>query len=87
MALRNAARELGIDIPRLEGRDRSWTISRARALIGYALIRQSGYSLKEVAKALGRDPATLSSLTSRLAERLNEDEDMRRQAEKIAEIV
>ena len=87
VALRNAARELGIDIPRLEGRDRSWTISRARALIGYALIRQSGYPLKEVAKALGRDPATLSSLTSRLAERLNEDEDMRRQAEKIAEIV
>jgi putative transposase len=86
-ALRNAAREFAIKTEVLGGSDRSWEVSRARALIGYVLIRRSGYQLKEVAGCLGRDMATVSSLISRLANRMSTDEDLQRRAERIAKIV
>jgi hypothetical protein len=42
----------------LSGVDRSWEVSRHRALVGYVLIRRLGYKLKDVARCLGRDIAT-----------------------------
>ena len=67
------------------GAGRGWEVSRARALVGYVLIRRLGYKLKEVASCLGRDMATVSSLISRFAERLGKDERLRRQAKQLAE--
>ena len=39
-------------------------------LVGYVLIRRLGYKLKDVAKCLGRDIATVSSLVSRYSDRM-----------------
>ena len=57
-------------------------VSRARALVGHVLIWRLGYKLKDVALCLGRDMATVSSFISRFAERLAEDEGLRKQAER-----
>jgi hypothetical protein len=46
-------------------------VSQSRALVGYVLIRRLGYKLKDVAKCLGRDAATVSSLVSRFAVRMS----------------
>jgi hypothetical protein len=43
------------------GADRGWEIWQTRVLVGYILIRRLGYKLKDVAKCLGRDVATVSS--------------------------
>jgi hypothetical protein len=45
----------------LEGADRGWEVSQSRAPVEYVLIRRLGYQLKDVAKYLGRDAATVSS--------------------------
>lgn len=82
-AFRNAARALEVEPAVLSGADRSWEVSRHRALIGYVLIRRLGYKLKDVAKCLGRDMATVSSLVSRYSERLAQDEELKKQAARI----
>jgi len=83
VAFRSAARALDVDPVVLSGPDRSWEVSRHRALIGYVLIRRLGYKLKEVAKCLGRDIATVSSLISRHSERIADDEEFKRQSARI----
>ena len=74
---------MGVEPEVLGGADRGWEVWRARALVGYVLIRRLGYRLKDVAKCLGRDLATVSSLVSRFSERLAEDGRLRKQAERI----
>jgi putative transposase len=81
---RSAAREVKVEPEVLAGADRGWEVSRARALVGYVLIRRLGYKLKEVARCLGRDIATVSSLVSRCAERMNDNETLRKQATRLA---
>jgi REP element-mobilizing transposase RayT len=83
-ALRGAARALEVEPAVLSGADRSWQTSRCRALVAYVLIRQFGYKLKDVAKCLGRDLATVSSLVSRYSGRMAEDEGLKKQAARIA---
>src|SRR5262249_28098287 len=61
-----------------------WETSRQRALAGYVLIRLFGYKLKDVAKCLGRDIATVSSLISRYSHRMAENENLKKQAARIA---
>lgn len=85
IAFRHAARALEVDPEVLSGVDRSWKVSRYRALVGYVLIRRLGYKLKDVAKCLGRDIATVSSLISRYSERIAHDEEWRKQSTRIAE--
>jgi putative transposase len=85
LVFRSAARGLGVEPAVLGGADRGWQVSRARALVGYVLIRRLGYKLKEVAGCLGRDMATVSSMVSRFAERLEEDARLRRKAKRLAE--
>jgi len=53
-------------------------------MVGYVLIRRLGYKLKDVARCLGRDVATVSSLVSRFADRMSENETLRRQAARVA---
>jgi putative transposase len=80
----SAARAVEVEPQVLEGADRGWEVSQSRALIGYVLIRRLGYQLKDVAKCLGRDAATVSSLVSRLAVRMSEDETLRKRAVRLA---
>ncbi len=85
IAFRHAARTLEVDPEVLSGVDRSWEISRHRALVGYVLIRRLGYRRNDIAKCLGRDIATVSSLISRYSERIADDEEWRKQSIRIAE--
>ena len=80
-----AARAVGVEPEVLGGADRGWEVSRVRALVGYVLIRRLGYKLKEVARCLGRDMATVSSMISRFAERLGEDRRLRKKAKRLGE--
>ena len=68
----------------LEGADRGWEVSQSRALVGFIFIRRLGYKLKDVAKCLGRDAATVRSLVSRFAVRMNENETLRKQEVRFA---
>jgi putative transposase len=80
VVFRGAARAVEVELQVLQGADRGWEVSRSRALVGYVLIRRLGYRLKDVAKCLGRDAATVSSLVSRLAVRMSENETLRKRA-------
>lgn len=51
------------------------------------MVRRMGYRVKDVARCLGRDMATVSSLVSRFAERMAEDGNLRRQVARLAKIV
>ncbi len=81
------AESLGVRSDFLRGTDRSWKISRARAIVGYVLVRRLGYRLTEVAPSLGRDLATVSSLISRLAARIRADRNLNRQVDRLVKIV
>jgi REP element-mobilizing transposase RayT len=85
VAFRSAARAVEVEPQVLGGADRGWKISQLRALVGYVLIRRLGYKLKEVARCLGRDAATVSSLVSRITDRMGEDEALRKRAMRLAE--
>jgi putative transposase len=78
---------LGVEPGILRGTDRSWKVSRARAMAGYVLIRRRGYRLTEVASLLGRDLATMSSLISRLGDQVHTDKRLRTEIDKLAKIV
>jgi REP-associated tyrosine transposase len=83
VVFRNVARGVKVAPEVLGGADRSWEVSRARALVGYALIRRLGYKVKDVARCLGRDMATVSSLVSRFAERMADDGNLRKLAARL----
>jgi len=84
VVFRSAAHGVKVAPEVLGGADRGWEVSRARALVGYVLIRRLGYKVKDVARCLGRDMATVSSLVSRFAERIAEDDNLRKQAARLA---
>lgn len=84
VVFRSAARGVSVEPEVLGGADRGWKVSHSRALVGYVLIRRLGYKLKEVARCLGRDVATVSSLVSRFADRISENETLRKQTERLA---
>jgi hypothetical protein len=54
------------------------------AMFGYLLIRSLGYMLKDIASCLGQDVVTVSSLISRFADRMSENETLRKQAACVA---
>jgi hypothetical protein len=85
-AFRSAARGVELEPRVLSGADRGWETSRCRALVGYVLIRRLGYKVKDVAKCLGRDIATVSSLVSRYSERMAQDEYLQKQTTRIAKV-
>jgi putative transposase len=84
VAFRIAARELELEPAVLSGADRGWQTSRCRALVAYVLIRRLGYKLNDVAKCLGRDTATVSSFVSRYSDRIAENEELKKQAVRLA---
>jgi putative transposase len=86
-AVEMLATKLGIAPGILRGSDRSWRISRARATVGYVLIRRRGYRLREVASSLGRDLATMSSLISRLGHQVHTDRRLSTEIDRLTKIV
>jgi hypothetical protein len=81
--LNTLGRALGVAPTALRGPDRSWGVSRRRGLVAYILVRQLGYSVQAVAAALGRESATMSSLLSRVADRLREEPALRQELAKL----
>lgn len=71
---------LGLTIEVTRGPDRKHEAARARALLAFVLVRRRGYRLKDVARLLGRDPATISVTVGRLGHRLGEDPHLTRAA-------
>lgn len=85
---------LGAVLPRLEaalglvtgvarGPDRRRDVATARGLLALVLVRRLGYRLTDVARLLGRDPASLSVTLGRLASRLARDPGLARAAERL----
>jgi hypothetical protein len=85
--LGEVARMLAVSPAALASPDRSWRLSSVRVRVAYTLVRRLGYPLTEVATALGRDGATLSSLLSRLSEQIRQDDKLRREIEQLEKIV
>lgn len=86
-ALKELAGQLNIEPGVLRGPDRGWKVSRTRQLVAYTLVRRLGFRLGEVAAYLGRDTATLSSLLSRLADRIQADSEIRKEVDRFGRIV
>jgi REP element-mobilizing transposase RayT len=82
-ALKELGQALGVTPTALSGPDRSWAASRRRVLVAYMLVRRLGYRVREVAAALGRESATLSSLLSRVADRIREEPTLRQELAKL----
>jgi len=76
-----------IDIEQLRAPSRNWKNSQLRTMIAYVLVRRGGYAVKEVAGYFGRDATTISSTLSRYDGVINEQPELRRQLEKLAQIV
>jgi len=87
LILRKVAQAAGMEPEILAGTDRTWAVSKSRALAGYVLTRRMGYGLGEVSSCLGRDIATMSSLLSRFSARVAEDPKLRKEIEQIVKIV
>jgi REP element-mobilizing transposase RayT len=85
--IKGVANRLNIEPETLAGPDRGWAISRQRAVVGYLLVRRLGYRLTDVARYLGRDTATLSSLIFRFSERMKVEEKSKKEIDRLAKIV
>ena len=81
------AEAVGIAATELKSADRSWAVSKARTMIGYVLVRREGYALGEVARLFARDGATVGTLIGRLAERINQDQMLRREIDRVSKKV
>ena len=86
-ALKELARELKISPQILMSPDRGWEISRARATVAYTLVRRLGYRVSEVAAYMGRDVATVSSLISRLSNRMESQGQISQKVARLTRIV
>ena len=86
-ALTEVGRALDVSPAELASPDRSWHLSSVRVRVAYTLVRRLGYRLTEVAMALGRDVATLSSLLSRFSDQTRQDGTLRREIAQLEKIV
>lgn len=86
-ALKTLAKHLDTAPALLRSPDRSWAVSRGRTLLAYMLVRRLGFPLTLVAAHLGRDAATVSTLISRLANRMHADPQIRREVDRLSKIV
>ncbi len=80
-------KQLETDVNELSSGNRSWAVSRARTMIAYVLVRRQGYALGEVARYFGREAATVGILIGRLAERIAEDEALRKESDRLSKKV
>ncbi len=85
--LQTLAAQVKVNPAVLRSADRSWTVSTRRTLVAYVLVRRCGFRVSEVAAALGRDVATVSTLLSRFAARVRHNLGVRREVERLTKIV
>ena len=71
----------------LKSPDRSWKVSKDRALIAYILVRKHGYRVGEVSAYLGRDMGTVSTLIMRFSDRVRSETEIKQKVDKLARIV
>ena len=76
---------LGLATGVARGPDRRRGVATARALLTLVLVRRLGYRLTDVARTLGRDPASVSVAVRRLAGRLARDAGLARAAERLGQ--
>lgn len=85
--IKELAQAVTIDIEKLRSPSRGWQASQHRTMFTYVLVRRGGYTVKEVAAYFRRDATTISSTLSRYEGRMEKQPELRRQLEKMAEIV
>jgi chromosomal replication initiation ATPase DnaA len=73
------------EVLRLRGRAR--VVSGQRTMLAYVLVRRREYSVKEVAEYFGRDATTISSLVSRYEQKVQEQPEIKRGIERLAQFV
>jgi REP element-mobilizing transposase RayT len=83
LALNRLAAQLDIGVDALRGPDRSRSVSRARALAAFVLVRRLGYRVTEVSTALGRDGTTMTIIVGRLGRRLAADPEGAQEVERL----
>ena len=71
----------------LRGPERSWRVSRARKTVAYVLTRRMGFSVKEVAAHLGKHQTSMSVLLSRFSQRMEREQGLKEECEKLFQIV
>jgi hypothetical protein len=81
------ARALKVSIEQLRAPNRGRAVSRQRTMVAYVLVRRIGHKVEEVARYLGRDPSTISSLLSRYETRMQTEREIGREIDKLARIV
>jgi putative transposase len=87
VVVKELAAGLKIDIEPLRAPSRGWKVAGQRTMIAYVLVRRAGYPVKDVAGYFGRDATTISSMLSRYDTRLENEPQVERQMEKLAQIV
>lgn len=71
----------------LRVKSRARRVSGQRTMIAYVLLRWGGYGVKEVAEYFGRDPTTISSLASRYERKIQEQPELGREIDRLAQFV
>ena len=84
--VKKLAHELEMTVEVRRSPDRSWAVSKARTVMAYVLVRRMGYRLGDVAAYLQRDIATAGTLVGRLYERMQADQQLLQQIERLAKI-
>ena len=87
VAVKELAARMKLEVELLRTPSRGWKVSGQRMMIAYVLVRRAGYTVKEVAGYFGRDATTISSILSRYENRLEKQPEVRRQVERLAQIV
>lgn len=85
--LSRLAHRANIDVGILRSPDRGRRVSKVRTLLAYVLVRRMGFSVSEVATYMGRDPTTLSVLISRLTDRMQSGQQIKKETDKFIDIV
>ena len=85
--LKELAGQVHIDPEVLRGPDRGWEVSKGRTLVAYVLVRRLGFGVSAVAAYIRRDAATVSSLLSRLSDRMQTDRQISKEVDRLAKIV
>jgi chromosomal replication initiation ATPase DnaA len=84
VVVNDVAKRLNIEIQTLSSLDRSWAVSRVRMMAACVLIHRVGYRLRDVAVYFARDMAMMGMLLARFSDRMQSDEKLRSEINRLA---
>ena len=87
VVVKELANTLKVRPEQLQTPSRGRELSQQRTKAAYVLVRRGGYPVKEVARYFGRDATTISSLLSRYEHWMQDQPEIGREIEKLAQIV